>query len=304
MGTNTKVICTKSKIEDIADAVRLRNNTQSTFTLDTLATAVNELNNKYIITFTHATPNATITATKSGVSYSTISDSNGSGSITVYDYGTWIVVDVTTSKSTEVVFEKELSIIFSKIPAAYQEVEYIESTGTQFINTGILMQDGLEYEISFSTTQRSGSYSIAGDSGSWVGVFYLTNGPKYAICGKTGYGYYSSNSTTGIFHYKEPYYESTFNNVAVSSKNGDSYTYTGNLYLFKAYYYNQIPNLKLYYAKVWINNTVAYDLIPCYRKSDNVVGMYDIINNVFYTNAGTGTFVKGPDITQSHMKVY
>ena len=33
--------------------------------------------------------------------------------------------------------------------------------------------------------------------------------------------------------------------------------------------------------------------IPCYRKSDNVVGLYDIIADEFKTNAGTGSFTKG-----------
>ncbi len=39
-----------------------------------------------------------------------------------------------------------------------------------------------------------------------------------------------------------------------------------------------------------------YEYIPCYRKADNVAGMYDIVNNVFYTNAGTGKFTVGPDV--------
>ena len=35
------------------------------------------------------------------------------------------------------------------------------------------------------------------------------------------------------------------------------------------------------------------DLIPCYRKVDNVAGMYDLVNDVFYTNEGTGEFIIG-----------
>jgi hypothetical protein len=29
------------------------------------------------------------------------------------------------------------------------------------------------------------------------------------------------------------------------------------------------------------------------RKSDNVIGLYDVINGKFYTNSGTGEFIKG-----------
>lgn len=37
-------------------------------------------------------------------------------------------------------------------------------------------------------------------------------------------------------------------------------------------------------------------LVPCYRKSDNEIGMYDMFSGNFYTNAGTGKFSKGNDI--------
>lgn len=39
------------------------------------------------------------------------------------------------------------------------------------------------------------------------------------------------------------------------------------------------------------------NFIPCYRRSDNVIGLYDLVENKFYTNAGTGNFLKGPDVT-------
>ena len=37
-------------------------------------------------------------------------------------------------------------------------------------------------------------------------------------------------------------------------------------------------------------------LIPCYRKSDSVIGMFDTVSGSFFTNAGTGTFTKGADV--------
>jgi hypothetical protein len=42
---------------------------------------------------------------------------------------------------------------------------------------------------------------------------------------------------------------------------------------------------KLYRCKCTLsNNTLARDFIPAQRNSDNVIGLYDIANNVFYTN--------------------
>ena len=54
---------------------------------------------------------------------------------------------------------------------------------------------------------------------------------------------------------------------------------------------------KIYYFKIYDNNNnLICDLVPCYRKSDGVIGMYDLVSDVFRTNLGTGTFTKGPDV--------
>ena len=42
--------------------------------------------------------------------------------------------------------------------------------------------------------------------------------------------------------------------------------------------------------------TLVRDLVPCYRKSDSVIWMYDKVNKQFYTNAGTWTFTKWPNV--------
>ena len=51
--------------------------------------------------------------------------------------------------------------------------------------------------------------------------------------------------------------------------------------------------MRLYNCKIWDNGTLIRNFIPCYRISDNELGLYDLVNNVFYTNQGTGTFIKG-----------
>ena len=55
-------------------------------------------------------------------------------------------------------------------------------------------------------------------------------------------------------------------------------------------------SFKLYYFYIYENDILKNIMIPCYRKSDNVIGMYDIENNQFYTNKGSGIFIKGPNI--------
>ena len=60
--------------------------------------------------------------------------------------------------------------------------------------------------------------------------------------------------------------------------------------LFSAY------NMKVYRLKLYENNVLVREYVPCYRKTDNEIGLYELVNSVFYTNNGTGTFNKGNDI--------
>lgn len=60
---------------------------------------------------------------------------------------------------------------------------------------------------------------------------------------------------------------------------------------------NFSPNCRVYYCKFWDGNALVRDLVPAKRDVDNVLGMYDIVNDVFYTNSGTGSFIAGEELT-------
>ena len=53
----------------------------------------------------------------------------------------------------------------------------------------------------------------------------------------------------------------------------------------------------IYYCRVYDGNDVLLrNYIPVRRNSDNVLGMYDTVTHTFFTNAGTGTFIAGPEL--------
>lgn len=60
-----------------------------------------------------------------------------------------------------------------------------------------------------------------------------------------------------------------------------------------------VGNIVIYDCKIYEDNNLIRYFIPCYRKSDNHVGMYDVINDEFYMNQGTDVFVKGPDASNN-----
>ena len=49
--------------------------------------------------------------------------------------------------------------------------------------------------------------------------------------------------------------------------------------------------LKMYYFEIYESDVLIHNLIPAKRKSDNEIGMYDLVSGTFYTNQGTGSFL-------------
>lgn len=45
-----------------------------------------------------------------------------------------------------------------------------------------------------------------------------------------------------------------------------------------------------------IEHSGDFNLIPVYRKSDSKPGLYDTVNDIFYTNQGSGEFVVGDPV--------
>ena len=74
------------------------------------------------------------------------------------------------------------------------------------------------------------------------------------------------------------------------------------LFALHQYYKDNTPNwypnfhtkAKLYSCRIYSGTTLERDFVPAKRKSDNVLGLLDLANGKFYTNAGTGTFTAGP----------
>ena len=100
----------------------------------------------------------------------------------------------------------------------------------------------------------------------------------------------------------------TVNGVTVNTNITDDYSSANdcNFYLFAINQYPQNRSTEAAYATdvSFYDKFIMYGqngkeiahLIPCYRKSDNVAGMYDIIRQQFFVNPGSGSFTVGPDV--------
>lgn len=189
----------------------------------------------------------------------------------------------------------------SRLPSQYQEVSGIISTGTQYIDTGINADSNLSIEITASS-----NVSIITGAINYTGSGYIRHHfTKNSSSGNLRYYVASTNTelpnTSALISSKHTYFIDVYNKKYkidngnfVSMTNFSSFDTGLNYWLFARnsntsslieYAREEINECKIYYEDVLVRH-----LIPCYRKSDNEIGMYDIVNNVFYTNLGSGNF--------------
>ena len=188
------------------------------------------------------------------------------------------------------------------LPEEYQQVEYIESTGTQYIDTGIVPNQDTSVYIDFQYLKNESTF-IFGSRVSTSEKAYTLSSANANTEIVSAY-YNSGNVVLAKFDQNRHVFQRNKNICIIdgmsvtSGTDTASFTAPGSIYLFACNQTNG-PYLystsRIYACKFWQNETLVRDLIPCYRKSDGVIGLYDKVNGVFYTNAGTGAFLKGDD---------
>lgn len=205
-----------------------------------------------------------------------------------------------------------MAIRKSLLPSAYQQVEYIESSGTQYIDTGVIGGNTVGYDLSFVPT------NVSGDN-AYIGVRESTNTASRFTLGSNTNGLYAGFNDLTYYQYQgqQPRLtDGTKYNVKVNLNNDRQFvldgnvgsnnfenltlaTITKNIFVFCANWGgspNYFQSSKLYSLIITDGTTLVRNFIPCYRKADSVIGLYDTVNSVFYTNAGSGTFTKGNDV--------
>ena len=198
----------------------------------------------------------------------------------------------------------------SVLPHEYQEVEYIESTGTQWIDTGYKPDSNTSIEMKAESTSMSNLalYCARTDYTQDTYTAFLVNGEQLRVDYGTIQNTIASYSRNNFHIYKQDKNLIYVDNNYVTSLSSASFITSYNMYLFASHrgtenLDNIGKTLKVYYAKIWDNGVMVRNMIPCYRKSDGKIGMYDTVNNVFYNNQGTSTFLKGEDVHDSLTEV-
>lgn len=195
------------------------------------------------------------------------------------------------------------------LPSAYRRVEYIQSTGSQYILLPLYSIDlnliGFETKSEFADSLSNNRTFSATRVSSWTSSVYsvsfgLSSYNHYRLITSNAAGY-ASNAGINVDYTIGDISEIALHGTTISY-NGTAYTYqrtiqgiiTSKIAIFGSFAANavtEIPNAKVYYYRLFDGDTVVFNGIPCVRKSDNKPGMYDTVSKTFYTNDGTGEFI-------------
>lgn len=202
---------------------------------------------------------------------------------------------------------------YSRLPNAYQEVEYIESSGGAMMEIPYNLKGNTEMDLKILYTgSQTSAIGIMGNTAAGTGS---VSNPKYIFT--------SSSSGAAVAYYYCSAYKAvspTFDLVEDGVVRIETKIENGKFMI----YLNGVANIqsaldevsvtcpqnttifgitggrykdqRVYWCRFYENGTAQVDLVPCYRISDNEIGMYDLVSGSFLTNSGSGSFSKGADV--------
>jgi len=210
----------------------------------------------------------------------------------------------------------------SRLPEGYAEVEYIQSNGTQYINVGSF---NTNYRIVIDAEPLGEGTLFGGYDWFSTGISkpvaytYFLGG---VFAPSIGFNYYTSGFKTTsdditprrILIEADAYMDTvslngkTLSIAAGNTSSAGSFKKTiRKLGLFaridypktqsKPYAPANFISARLYSCRIYSNTTnLLKDFIPCVQASSGTVGLYDIVNNVFYKSESDTEFAAGPAV--------
>lgn len=184
----------------------------------------------------------------------------------------------------------------SRLPQGYTSLEYIESSGTQYINTGVIPNENTRIVLDVQLlSPQTGRHFLFGSRESGVAHFWVEKNAGDIFV--TNYATQGDKSFPTVNAYNRVIIDKNSNVTTIGS---ETVTHTAGalnsslpMFLFVENYNGTASTftaMKLYSCQIYDNGTIVRDFIPCISDTDGV-GLYDCVNKTFYGNAGTGTFI-------------
>lgn len=176
----------------------------------------------------------------------------------------------------------------------YTITDYLQSSGTQYIDTGIKPTTTTDIEVTFTNDGTNiANQRLFGQSNSAGNTrFQMQMNNTTATSWLVGVA--GTNATVTIDATVEPKTvklvsgEGVYVDDTLVSSFDRTETNDYSIWLFRGY--DKYSSLKMYSAKIWQDGILVRNFVPVGRISDDAVGMFDTVGGKFYQNVGTGSF--------------
>jgi len=197
--------------------------------------------------------------------------------------------------------------ILPVLPGGYKAVEWIRSSGTQYIDTGFKPDTNTraDYQFNMEANPTYWESTFGSRQSSAAKKFYIIYNlqAKKWSCNIGGTSAWEPSSPAAVGEHFFSINKMTFTLDGISQTVSTTpFEKSYNAYIF-AINQNGSPlspgqygKFKLYSLRIWDDGTLARNFVPCVNK-DGVAGLYDVTPGAvkkFYTNDGTGEFEAGP----------
>lgn len=179
---------------------------------------------------------------------------------------------------------------------AYTELEYIQSDsgGGQYIDLNIQLHTTLtpnyDIDIKFNlmgmgrdNNIQATIFGCQSPTQPWPGIFIRKNNNNVQMKKSSNVNIGTLNTdirVTGITQYNTQNLTHNYSTSLFCALNTDNTPY-------------RYCEGRIYYFKLWNDGSLVRDMIPC-KRYDGVIGMYDKVNDVFYTTLNQYPFIGGP----------
>lgn len=185
----------------------------------------------------------------------------------------------------------------SELPSEYQKVDYIENPLGAYIDLDIkaTCNTNAFYKYKPLALEIYACF-LGAESGFLFPSFRPNINPICSYCGNSIVLSPKPNPDAQGFYQVEAFWnnEIKINDETYLVSKGDKTESLYNMRLFEwTSDFKHKTSAQTCFVKIYEEDKLIRDLIPCYRKSDGEVGLFDSITRAFFTNNGTGSLTYG-----------
>ena len=185
----------------------------------------------------------------------------------------------------------------------YDRLDYLQSTGTQYIDTDIKAQGSLRIDADFKFNELGDGALFGGRNTNYTNYFIFASDPSNNLISSYNQEINNVGSTDLLRHTVSKRKGTTYiDNVSKATVTDSDFVSSSNVFIYARSHGGTAQALckaNIYSLKIYENDVLVRNFIPAKRKTDNVLGLFDIVYQTFYTNSGSGTFYYGEVISVS-----